>query len=118
MDKSLLAALVLGSLLWVPQVSPAGNAKAEEKGYVGVRIRMDHDSGEVVIVEVVADGPADKAGLKAADVIIKINEVEAKDLETVIDTVMGLKPGDEATFKIKRDGKEESVKVKVGKRPE
>jgi S1-C subfamily serine protease len=66
---------------------------------------------------VIADSPAAKAGFQAEDIILKVGEVEAKDRDTVVKAVAALKPGEKVTIRFKRDGKEMSYSVTIGKPP-
>jgi S1-C subfamily serine protease len=104
---------------------PTAEAKDKEvpqekkaRGYLGIRIRSDEDSGAVIVHEVIADSPAAKAGLQEEDVILKVGSVEAKDRDTVVKAVAALKPGDKVTIRFKRDGKEMSASVTIGKQPD
>lgn len=65
-----------------------------------------------------SDGsPAEKAGLKGGDVIIGF---AGKPIATIYDYTNSLaktKPGDLVEIKVKRDGKELTLKAKLGSRP-
>jgi 2-alkenal reductase len=66
---------------------------------------------------VVADGPAAKAGIKEGDVIVAIGD-QAIDTEHPLDLVLaGYAPNDKVTIKLLRDGKEMTVQVTLGTRP-
>ena len=70
-----------------------------------------------LVANVEPNGPAAKAGLKSGDVILAYNGkvlAESSDLPTV---VAATKPGEPATVKIWRDGKETEVKLTVGEMP-
>jgi S1-C subfamily serine protease len=107
-----------------PPAAQAGDRAApkdaEGNGYIGVEIKADPDNEGVLVQGVVEDGPAAKGGLKVGDIIVQIGDVKLKDKELpeVVGLVRDSKPGDTITLKVKRDGKDKTVKVKVGKRPE
>lgn len=63
---------------------------------------------------VVAGSPADKAGIKENDVILNINGIEINGDQTLAGALLKYSPGDTVTLKIFRDGKNISVKVKLG----
>lgn len=67
-----------------------------------------------LISEVVKDSPAEKAGLKAGDVITKIGEKKVDDEGDVRSAIHDHKPGDQVDVVVMRDGKEETVKVTLG----
>jgi serine protease DegQ len=71
----------------------------------------------VLIAGVERDGPAEKAGVKAGDVLLAVNAVPTPDTATMLDTVADLKPGSQASLKLRRDQKELDLQVTVGKRP-
>jgi S1-C subfamily serine protease len=87
------------------------------QGYLGLRLRSDEDSGAVVVHEVIADSPAAKAGFQEEDVILKVGNVEAKNRDIVVKAVAELKLGQKVTIRFKRDGKEMSYSVTIGKAP-
>jgi len=88
---------------------------AQAKGYLGVQIRLNPDGKGILIMEVQPDSAAVKAGLKAKDVILKIDGTEATSLKEFIGILELKQPGDEVTLDILRDGKEKKVKVILGK---
>lgn len=65
----------------------------------------------VYINEVVKGGSADKAGIKKGDVLIAINGVKVKNGAAVQEKVNNFHPGDKATLKIIRSGKEAEFPV-------
>jgi len=97
------------------------------RGYIGVQtqgvssevaeaLKTAKTSG-VLIAGVERDGPAEKAGVKAGDVLLAVNAVPTPDTATMLDTVADLKPGSQANLKLRRDQKELDLQVTVGKRP-
>ena len=97
------------------------------RGYIGVQtqgvssevaeaLKSAKTSG-VLIAGVERDGPAEKAGVKAGDVLVAVNAVPTPDTATMLDTVADLKPGSQASLKLRRDQKELDLRVTVGKRP-
>ena len=65
----------------------------------------------VYIVEVSKGGAADKAGVKAGDILLTIDNVNVNSFASVQETVSRFSPGDETTLKVLRDGKELELKV-------
>ena len=62
-------------------------------------------------------GPAEKAGLKAGDVIVKFGSKDVKDVVAFLTAMSEKKPGDTVEVVVKRDGKEERFQVKLTERP-
>jgi uncharacterized protein (TIGR03067 family) len=82
-------------------------------GYIGVQIKVDDDSKQVVVSDTVPGGPAAKAGLKKDDVVLKIGDQYATDLKSVVNMIRKVKPGSELTLRIRRDGKEKDITLKA-----
>lgn len=74
---------------------------------------LDIDEG-VVIVDVVDDSPADDAGLRRKDIIVKFNGQSVVDSDDLADFVEELEAGAEAELVIIRKGKEKTIEVEVG----
>lgn len=95
------------------------------RGYLGVepadlttedRERLGVSSGALV-KSVQRGDPADKAGIKADDVVIEINGTKisrALDLRT---KMLHVPPGEQATLKVVRGGKTLTINVMVGSPP-
>ncbi|MBE6250316.1 MAG: Do family serine endopeptidase [Bacteroidales bacterium] len=65
----------------------------------------------VYIVEVSKSGAADKAGVKAGDVLIAIDSIKVPTMPSVQETVSRYSPGDKAVLTVIRDGKELKLDV-------
>jgi Do/DeqQ family serine protease len=65
----------------------------------------------VAVSSVSPGGPAEKAGLKAGDVILEINGKKVNDPNSLRNTVAAIAPGTEVTVTLARDGGEQQVKV-------
>ena len=85
------------------------NTNGEFSGIGATLTQASGDTG-VTIVNVYKDSPADKAGLKAGDILYQVDghEVAGEDLETVVSWVKG-ETGTEVTLKVRRDGEELTV---------
>jgi S1-C subfamily serine protease len=91
---------------------------AEDEGYVGIQIKLDDDSGKVLVVEAFKDSPAEKAGIKDSDLIVKIGDKEPATIQETVETIRAYKPGDKVKFVVRRGGEDKTVEVTIGKRPE
>jgi uncharacterized protein (TIGR03067 family) len=86
-------------------------------GFVGVQLRIDADTKKVQIADTIKDCPAEKAGLKKDDLILKVNGNAVEDLQQTVGQMRQLKPGSDVVLSIRRDGRERDITVKVGVAP-
>ena len=71
----------------------------------------------VLISEVVRGSPADRAGVKAGDILTAVDNKPLADSTIMLETISGLPTGKIAVLKLLRNQGEVVVQVKVGKRP-
>jgi serine protease Do len=74
------------------------------------------DKGGVLVTEVVAGDPADKAGIKAKDVITKVNGDKVATSRELTARTATLAVNETAKITLMRDGQELTLPVNVGKR--
>jgi serine protease Do len=96
------------------------------RGWLGVSIQdlpkdlADYfgieDRQGVLIADVVPGDPAERAGVRAQDIVLEINGEKIKDSKALLKKVAKLEVGTTAKLKILRDGKTKVITVKVGKR--
>lgn len=93
-------------------------AKIQEKGWLGVELEKN-DYGYYKITEVVADSPAEAAGLRAGDVLVALNGIvlaeDNKDELKAAKRALG--PGKSATYTVKRSGGKQQIAVTLGHVP-
>ena len=96
----------------------------EKAGFLGVQIQdiseqlSDYfklnDGNGVLVSEVVEDSPAEKAGLKAGDIITKVDD---QDIETAGDLTLIIRdyaPETKVSVTVIRDGKKKKLKATLG----
>lgn len=98
-----------------------------ERGYIGINISpLDNttrkllglsDSEGVMVSKVEKDSPAEKAGMKKGDIIIKVNDESVNNPEDLQMTIGSLKPGSDAKMELYRDRKKMAVTVRLNNRP-
>lgn len=98
-----------------PKAADEALAAQERRGYIGVQIGLRDEA--VFIVDAFPDSPAAKAGLKKGDILVQVGAAPATQLPAVVRAIQATKPGAELTLRIKRDGQEKDVTVKVGDVP-
>lgn len=91
------------------------NFQEETKGeFFGVGIWVAKENNHILVVSVIEDTPAEKAGIKSNDVIVKVDgkEVKGLSIEAVTARIKGPK-GTKVVLSIKRKNVEEELKFKV-----
>jgi len=97
------------------------------RGFLGVMIQglnpelaeefkiKDHKG--VIVSDVTPDGPAEKAGVWAEDVIVAFNGTTVENTDRFRLAVASTPPGTEVTLKVVRDGVEKNLSLTVGELP-
>ncbi len=68
----------------------------------------------ILVNSVTQGGPADKAGVKSGDVILKLNGKDVNDSNVLRNMIAGTAPGSEVTLTILRNGSQQDVRVRLG----
>jgi len=87
------------------------------RAWFGARGPMPPKKG-VVIVQVVSDSPAERAGLRPYDIISEIDRKPVKDADAVAKTIGGRKVGQKMALLIWRGGETRLIVVTIGPMPE
>lgn len=74
-------------------------------------------AGGALIAGVLKNGPADDAGIKPGDVLVAVNGKRVADSSEMLNLVASLAPGKSATLTILRNGGQQDILVRIGKRP-
>ncbi len=119
--------VILFSLAFTVIVGYFDLATAAEKGWLGVSVREmtpsmreDFELGErsgLLIVDVVRDSPADDAGLREDDVILKYDGVAVEAVKEFSKLVRESAPGKSVAVLVFRNGQEKQVSVEIARRP-
>jgi len=97
------------------------------RGWVGVEMReitpeiaasfdLPADKG-VLIYSVLNGSPAAQAGVRPGDVLLSVDGQDVRASRDMLDRVAALAPGQQASFRLLRGGKEIELKITVGRRP-
>lgn len=103
-----------------PAPTPAPAPPAPVSGYgawFGSIPDMDNSSAGIYLNGVTAGSPAEKAGLKAGDTLLKMAGKPTIDLQSMTEVLRAHKPGDTIQVVFQREGAEKSVAVILGVRP-
>jgi putative serine protease PepD len=85
--------------------------------YLGISVSdatTSNGDTSVVVAQVQRGGPAAAAGVQAGDRIVAIDGKRVGDSDGLIATVRSHQPGDTVRLTISRDGKQQTVSVKLG----
>jgi predicted metalloprotease with PDZ domain len=130
--KSLLLVLSLVAVLVTPAVAGGKctadtqtclNMMAEKlahKGWIGVELDSDEETGALTIKVVIEDSPAEAAGFESGDELVAVNGVVFADAdeEQMKEAWSEMIPGKTVTCTIGRNGQQEEVDVTLAKLPE
>ncbi|MFN5128558.1 MAG: trypsin-like peptidase domain-containing protein [Sphingomonadaceae bacterium] len=111
----------------IPVIESLKKGVRPERGYLGISIQpvsekfadalgLKKNRGEVV-ARVVSEEPADKAGLKEGDIVLRVNDREVTPEITLSYIVANIKPGTRIPLDILREGKPMKLTATVGARP-
>ncbi|MEC9491079.1 MAG: trypsin-like peptidase domain-containing protein [Halanaerobiales bacterium] len=78
---------------------------------------LDNQNG-VVVIEVYKGSPADKAGLKAYDIIKEIDQKQIKSTSDVSEIIKNKEVGDKIMFKVIRNGQSKIIFGRIGEKPD
>ena len=108
----------------IEQIAKEGSVT---RGWVGVEAQnMTTELAEsfglktasgALIAGILAESPADKAGLRAGDILIAINDRPVINSATMLNLIAALEPNKRATLSIVRAQKKLDIKILIGKRP-
>ncbi len=79
-------------------------------------ITVNEEQG-VLVIKVVDGSPADRAGLKAGDVVQKVNGQEVTTADQLQNIVEATTVGNTVQIDLKRDGRNQNVSVEAGSYP-
>lgn len=85
----------------------------------GLGVMLGHEEGEkgFKITSVNGGSAAEKAGIKADDIVLKLDGKEVGEVGDFVMAIRAHKPGDKITLTIKRGDKEMEIKVTLGEAP-
>jgi putative serine protease PepD len=86
-----------------------------EHAYLGVS--LDSNAASARVAEVRPGTPAEKAQLRAGDVITAVDGTKVDTADALTRAIDARQPGDTVTVKFRRDGKDQTVQVELATRP-
>ncbi|MBB5999490.1 S1C family serine protease [Streptomonospora salina] len=97
----------------------------EDRPRIGVALDGDYDQGALIAAEedaggdaVEPGGPADEAGLRSGDVIVRFDGRDISDADTLIRLIGDYESGDRVEVVFERDGRRNTTDLTVGSGPD
>jgi S1-C subfamily serine protease len=95
-------------------------SNAPPKVFLGVALDANTENTDldgIRVRSVAPNSPAAKAGIKQGDIIEKIGDRDAKDIDSLMAILTKHRPGDKVAFHLMRDGQRKNISVTLGERP-
>lgn len=92
----------------------AARSGSGSRPYFGSIPDYSQDQPGLALSGVTKDGPADKAGLRSGDLIVKFGETKIGNIDDFDAVLRTYKAGDKVPVVVKRDGKETTLTVTLG----
>ena len=99
----------------VPRLRTGASIK---RAYVGIETGPSTVGQGALVSNVVPGGPADQGGVQIGDTITRVGGEEIRAPEDISSVITSRSPGDEVEIELRRAGREETVRVTLGTRPE
>jgi len=96
--------------------APAGAPSSGSGAWLGTVPDFTPVSRGVLLSGVTGGSPAEKAGIRGGDVLIRLGDHEVVDLQGFTDALRAHEPGDEVEVVVIRDGREVRLKAVLGRR--
>ena len=97
-----------------------GRRDEQPRAWLGIQAGAAEEGG-VAVLHVIADSPADEAGLERGDRILAVDGEEVDSPEELRSAIAGRSPGDEVTLRVVKAGDDEAdtvdVRVTLAERP-
>lgn len=94
---------------------PFAKRPEKGKGFLGLGTR-DRAAGGLDVEKVGRESPAEKAGMKAGDILLKMDGVELKSKEQFQELLKEKAPDDRVALELLRNGKPETLTLRLGER--
>jgi len=117
---SQFVASILGLALYSPVLAPVPPEPPPDpfaKGYLGIWFGGTGPNTTLAIDRLEPNQPAAKAGLRAGDVLVRVNNLVPQATQQVIDHVCTFRPGAVIEVEVRRGTDRKTFKIKLGTRP-
>ena len=112
---TVLTAILLGALSMSTRAPVPPEAKPDPlaRGYMGITV----GTGSLTIERIEPKLPADKAGLRSGDAIVRVGTLEPTNFDQVIAHITSFRPGAVVEIEVQRGTERKMYKVKLAARP-
>ena len=95
-------------------------ANFKERGWLGIQLESDDQSGAMTVTKVEPNSPAQAAGFKGGDRLVALNGIEfsEENRELLFQAKQGNKPGKQVTYKVDRNGAVRNLTVTLSTVPD
>jgi S1-C subfamily serine protease len=95
-------------------------AKLKNKGWVGIELDKNKDTGTLTVTRVVPGSPAEQAGFRQGDMLLALNGVDmySSDKKALHGAKKAFKPGAQVTYTVERAGSKRDLDVTLGTVPD
>lgn len=94
---------------------PYAQLPVKGNGFLGLATEV-RPKGGLRVTKVGSKSPAETAGIKAGDILLKLNGVDLEKREQMQDLLKEMSAGDEVTLDTERDGKPKTFTLELGER--
>ncbi|MGH7730013.1 MAG: PDZ domain-containing protein [Candidatus Eiseniibacteriota bacterium] len=117
----------LAAVIVTVAMAGGASAQATDRPWLGVstqeittdlREGLDYRGSGVLVSNVVADSPADRAGLETGDVLVSLNSRTIDTPSGLVEVVRAARIGQSVTLVIIRDGQRRTLTARLAARPE
>jgi putative serine protease PepD len=99
----------------VPRLEKGGVIR---RAYLGISSKPSIVGSGALVDSVIAGGPAASGGVQPGDVVVGVGGKEILAPEDISTAIEGRKPGDDVPVKVQRAGSTQTLRVKLGTRPD
>ncbi len=109
-----IGACVISSLMFIgAPVPPEPTPDPLGRGYMGIFVQ----TGTLTIESVEHGHPAEKAGIRAHDVIVRVGSLQPQEFRQVVAHICSYRPGAIVEIEVQRGDERKVFKVKLAQRP-
>lgn len=98
-----------------PSETEEFNKSIEGKSFQGIGAELNYDNGYIVVVAPLKGSPAEKAGIKSGDRIVKVDSKEIKSNESIFDVVSKIRgeAGTKVSLTVVRKGEIKPLDISI-----